>query len=99
MSKTLGLSMIVKNESHVILRLLNSVAPIIDYWVIADTGSTDGTQEIIQKFFDEKGIPGQLIHSDWIDNFSYARNKSLKEFVSEPKSYTKLPLGIIEPVK
>ena len=71
--------MIVKNESHVILRLLNSVAPIIDYWVIADTGSTDGTQEIIQKFFDEKGIPGQLIHSDWIDNFSYARNKSLKE--------------------
>lgn len=71
--------MIVKNESHVILRLLNSVAPIIDYWVIADTGSTDGTQEIIQKFFDEKGIPGQLIHSDWIDNFSYARNKALNE--------------------
>lgn len=79
MSKTLGLSMIVKNESHVILRLLNSVAPIIDYWVIADTGSTDGTQEIIQKFFDEKGIPGQLLQIDWIDNFSYARNKALDE--------------------
>jgi glycosyltransferase involved in cell wall biosynthesis len=71
--------MIVKNESHVILRLLNSVAPIIDYWVIADTGSTDGTQEIIQKFFDEKGIPGQLLQTDWIDDFSYARNKSLNE--------------------
>ena len=27
------------------------------------------------------------------------RNKSLKEFVSEPKSYTKLPLGIKEPVR
>ena len=77
--KTLGLSMIVKNESHVILRLLSSVAPIIDYWVIADTGSTDGTQEIIQKFFDEKKIPGQLLQIDWRDDFSYARNKSLEE--------------------
>lgn len=79
MAKTLGLSMIVKNEAHVILRLLNSVSPIIDYWVIADTGSTDGTQEIIQKFFKEKGIPGQLLQIDWIDDFSYARNKSLEE--------------------
>jgi glycosyltransferase involved in cell wall biosynthesis len=79
MSKTLGLSMIVKNESHVILRLLNSVVPIIDYWVIADTGSTDGTQEIIQKFFEEKGIPGKLLQIDWIDDFSYARNQSLNE--------------------
>jgi len=78
-NKTLGLSMIVKNESHVILRLLNSVAPIIDYWVVADTGSTDGTQEIITKFFEEKGIPGQLLQIDWIDDFSYARNKSLEE--------------------
>jgi len=79
MSKTLGLSMIVKNESHVILRLLNSVAPIIDYWAIADTGSTDGTQEIITKFFEEKGIPGKLIQIDWKDDFSYARNVALEE--------------------
>lgn len=76
---TLGLSMIVKNESKVILRLLNSVFPIIDYWVIADTGSTDGTQKIIQDFFDEKGIPGKLLQIDWRDDFSYARNKSLEE--------------------
>ena len=80
MSKqTLGLSMIVKNESHVIERLLKSVSPIIDYWVIADTGSTDGTQEIITKFFEDKGIPGQLLQTDWIDDFSYARNQSLEE--------------------
>jgi glycosyltransferase involved in cell wall biosynthesis len=77
--KTLGLSMIVKNESHVIERLLKSVSPIIDYWVIADTGSTDGTQEIITKFFEEKGIPGKLLQIDWRDDFSYARNKSLDE--------------------
>ena len=46
----LGLSMIVKDESHVILRVLESIYKHIDYWAIADTGSTDGTQEIIKKF-------------------------------------------------
>ena len=77
MQKTLGLSMIVKNEAHVIKRLLTSVSPVIDYWVIADTGSTDGTQEIITEFFKERGIPGQLLQIDWKDDFSYARNVSL----------------------
>jgi glycosyltransferase involved in cell wall biosynthesis len=75
--KTLGLSMIVKNESHVILRVLNSVASIIDYWVIADTGSTDGTQQIIQDFFKEKGIPGELIEVEWKD-FATSRNAALQ---------------------
>ena len=51
-------NMIVKNESHVILRLLNSVAPIIDYWVIADTGSTDGTQEIIKNYYNIEKMLG-----------------------------------------
>lgn len=76
-NKTLGLSMIVKNESHVILRVLNSVAPIIDYWVIADTGSTDGTQEIVKNFFKEKGIPGQLLEIEWKD-FATSRNAALQ---------------------
>ena len=75
--KSLGLSMIVKNESHVILRCLNSVAPIIDYWVVADTGSTDGTQQIIKNFFAEKNIPGELIEIPWKD-FSTSRNVALE---------------------
>lgn len=82
-AKTLGLSMIVKNEAHVILRLLDSVAPIIDYWAIADTGSTDGTQEIITNFFKEKNIPGELIQIDWKDDFSYARNIALQAVESK----------------
>ncbi len=72
----LGLSMIVKDESHVILRVLESIYKHIDYWAIADTGSTDGTQEIIKKFFAEKSIPGDLIETPWID-FSTCRNISL----------------------
>lgn len=78
MANKLGLSMICKNESHVILRLLNSVAPIIDYWCIVDTGSTDGTQDIIRKFFDEQKIPGELLEIEWKDDFSYARNIALE---------------------
>ena len=82
-AKTLGLSMIVKNEAHVILRLLESVSPIIDYWAIADTGSTDGTQDIITNFFKEKNIPGEIIQIDWKDDFSYARNIALEAIESK----------------
>ena len=55
----------VNNESHVIERMLESVYPYIDYWVIQDNGSTDGTQDIIKNFFNEKGIPGFLYQLDW----------------------------------
>ena len=66
--------MIVKNESKVIERCLSTVKPLIDYWVIVDTGSTDGTQEIIQEFM--KDIPGELHESPWV-NFSHNRNEAL----------------------
>ena len=65
------LCMIVKNEAPVIVECLESVRPIIDYWVIADTGSTDGTQDIILRTF--KDIPGELHQRPWID---FASNRS-----------------------
>jgi glycosyltransferase involved in cell wall biosynthesis len=75
--KTIGLSMIVKDESHVIKRVLESIYKHIDYWAIVDTGSTDGTQQIVKDFFAEKGIPGELIEMEWVD-FSTCRNVSLQ---------------------
>lgn len=72
--KTICLNMIVKNESQVITRCLGSVKPIIDYWVIYDTGSTDGTQQIIKDFM--KDIPGELHESPWV-NFAHNRNEVL----------------------
>lgn len=76
-NKNLCLNMIVKNESRVILRLLESVYKFIDCYCICDTGSTDNTIEIIQGFFDSKGIPGKIIREPFQD-FGYNRTFSLK---------------------
>jgi glycosyltransferase involved in cell wall biosynthesis len=74
MKKTICLNMIVKDESHVIERCLESVKSIIDYWVIVDTGSQDGTQDIIKQFL--KDIPGELHERPWV-NFEHNRNEAL----------------------
>lgn len=68
---TVCLAAIVKNEAHVIERCLNSLKHLISYWVIADTGSTDGTPEIIQRIL--ASVPGELHHDEWVD-FSHNRN-------------------------
>lgn len=67
------LNMIVKNESKVIERCLASAKPLIDYWVIVDTGSSDHTQEIIKNFM--KDIPGELHERPWV-NFEHNRNEA-----------------------
>ena len=69
----LSLSIIVKNEEKVIKRMLDSVAPILDYYVIIDTGSTDRTKEIAKETMDAHGIPGEIIDHEWV-NFCTARN-------------------------
>lgn len=70
------LNMIVKNEAHVIERCLRSVRPFIDSWVIVDTGSTDGTQAIIRRFF-EDDLPGELHERPW-HNFGHNRTEALQ---------------------
>lgn len=76
-TKTITLCMIVKDEARVIERCLASVLPIIDRWVIVDTGSTDGTQEKIRKFFENVGIPGELHERPW-KNFGHNRSEALE---------------------
>lgn len=72
-SQKICLNMIVKNESRVIKRCLASVKEIIDYWVIVDTGSDDGTQQIIRDYL--KDIPGELHERPW-RNFGENRSEA-----------------------
>jgi len=82
---TLCLNMIVKNESKVIMRLLESVAPVIDSFCICDTGSTDDTVEIIQSFFKSKQIPGKIVNEPFKD-FGHNRTVALQAAATLPTS-------------
>jgi tetratricopeptide (TPR) repeat protein len=75
---TICLNMIVKNESRIIKRLLDSVIHIIDTYCICDTGSTDNTVELITSYFNEKSIPG-LVFFEPFKNFGYNRTVSLQK--------------------
>lgn len=73
--------MIVKNEARIIERCLASVRPLISTWVIVDTGSTDGTQDIIRRFFAD--IPGELYERPW-KNFGENRSEAMR--LAQPKA-------------
>jgi tetratricopeptide (TPR) repeat protein len=76
------LNMIVKNESKIIKRLLESVKDIIDSYVICDTGSTDNTIELITNFFKNTNIKGKIIFEVFKD-FGYNRTFALKACENE----------------
>jgi glycosyltransferase involved in cell wall biosynthesis len=71
------LCMIVRNEAHIIHDLIEAVASSIDTWVIVDTGSTDGTQDLIRRLMAERAIPGQLFERPW-RNFGSNRTEALE---------------------
>ena len=68
--------MIVKNEAHIIRETLDSVAPYISAWVIVDTGSDDGTQDLIRDHMARRGITGELYERPW-RNFGHNRSEAL----------------------
>lgn len=71
--------MIVKNEDKNLPRCLESVRPYIDELAIVDTGSEDGTLDIIRKFDeDNPDIKVRLKESPWQKNFSFHRNESIQ---------------------
>lgn len=73
---TICLNMIVKNESKIITRMLESVITTIDCYCICDTGSTDDTIDVITTFFKNKNIPGKFVIEPF-KNFCHNRNFAL----------------------
>jgi glycosyltransferase involved in cell wall biosynthesis len=69
----LSLAMIVKNEARCLARCLQSIRSMVAEMIIVDTGSTDNTVEIA------KGFGAKILHFDWVNDFSAARNFALDQ--------------------
>lgn len=72
--------MMVKNEELMIRDCLESMLGLVDGISILDTGSTDRTVEIIEKFAADNVDQVQVIlrHEEWNGHFAEMRNKSLE---------------------
>jgi hypothetical protein len=83
----LGLVMIIRDEAHGIAETLQSFRPYIDSWTILDTGSTDGTQDIVRRTL--ASVPGRLVEEPFVD-FSTSRNQAL-DLHDEQTTFTIMP--------
>lgn len=71
----ISLCMIVRNGAERILAALESVAGLVDEYIIADTGSEDQTVALIQVWSQDHAVT--LLHLQWRDDFAWARNQTL----------------------
>lgn len=83
---SLTLCLICKNELENFPRLLNSVVGCFDEIHVTDTGSTDGTWEYLNELL-ATGLPGGtkliLKQFPWVNDFSKARNHSIKDVTTD----------------
>ena len=68
----ISLCMIVRNEAQNLPGCLAPVHDLVDEIIVVDTGSTDRTPEIAREW------GAQVFDFCWIDDFSAARNESLR---------------------
>ena len=68
----LSLCMIVRDNARTLPACLESIRPWVDEMIVVDTGSVDETPRIVESF------GGKLYHFPWCDDFSAARNESLR---------------------
>jgi glycosyltransferase involved in cell wall biosynthesis len=80
------LAMIVRNEAHIITETLASVVAHVDHWIVVDTGSTDDTIGVVERFFAEAGVPGSVHERPW-RNFGHNRTEAL-ELARDRGDYT-----------
>jgi glycosyltransferase involved in cell wall biosynthesis len=86
MSK-IAVGLMVKNESHIIERCLNSILPLADIVIITDTGSTDDTVMKAALFLQQRGVSFKIYGEPFVD-FSHNRNTVLRLAALEKTDYT-----------
>jgi hypothetical protein len=67
--------MIVRNETQTLPRLVASLDGVVDEWCIIDTGSDDGTPELVHQLL--APLPGRLEHRPWKD-FGHNRTELVR---------------------
>jgi len=75
--------MIGRDAEATLARALATTADLVDDIVFVDTGSTDGTRELAAAARDRHGRPARLFSFAWRDDFSAARNHSLRQATGE----------------
>jgi glycosyltransferase involved in cell wall biosynthesis len=74
----IGLCMIIKNEAAIIERCLDSVSPLVDYYLIVDTGSTDDTVHVVSNWLRKNHKSGNVVTDTW-KNFAHNRSSALEK--------------------
>ena len=74
---SLSLCMIVRDNADIIEAALTSIRPWVDEMIVIDTGSTDATPRIAEQ------LGAKVHYFPWCDDFSAARNESLKHATGE----------------
>src|SRR3712207_2358061 len=101
---TLSVAMITYNEEKILDKTLQSIYHLADEIIIVDSGSTDGTQNIAEKY------GAKFVHQDWL-GYGPQRNVAIQLCQSEwilnidadeeisPALYDKIQKIIQKPVK
>ena len=89
-----AVSMIVKNERKILPRLFASLSNYVSYYMICDTGSTDGTPDFARKWLTtaqraSQGKRGMgAVHEDQWIGYAYNRNTCLRRLQDMAKTMT-----------
>jgi len=83
---TIAWHAIVRNEAAVLPRCVASLMPHIDCAVVVDTGSTDGTPDLLTQLFAEAGKSIEIAHAPFV-NFGQTRNDALEIARKSPLSF------------
>lgn len=91
MAVKLILTQIMKDESHVAERMLDSIKNIVDGICIIDTGSTDNSIELVKSWGEKNGVETHVFERPF-DDFEKSRNFSIQKakdtFLSKNDNHT-----------
>jgi len=90
MADIIAAAIMLKNEQDTIIKTLNSIIPYMDTVFIHDTGSTDNTLELIEKWRNDND-KNVFVHKSPFVDFGYSRT----ELLDFCYNHTKSPLYLL----